>query len=316
MKRREFITNAAGLSAMSLSVQAAKAQETVNAPGGFQSTGQAWPVRDTDAYTVYSKSVGDTMAVGVWQPPKRFLDARENPEAPLDVLYVLDASWAFGVSSTVCMLALADSIRPGFPPLMLVGVDYAVGDVNARSRDYTMPSSIPQDMAKKFASSPKTAIGGAEKFLAFLEGELDPFIRSNYNTTNNRAGLLGDSFGGTFAFYAFLNQSKLFDRYWIGSPGIFPTESDYAEQFEVLIASKLRHDAKMFLSLGSKEANGGVNIYEQTGRFYNQIVGSLNRFPNKQLTWAAKTYAGHTHTSVVIPAMSDALLYLYGSYQP
>ena len=47
---------------------------------------------------------------------------------------------------------------------------------------------------------PTTAPGGADKFLAFLEKELDPLIRSRYNAKPGPAGILGDSFGGTFTF--------------------------------------------------------------------------------------------------------------------
>ncbi len=108
--------------------------------------------------------------------------------------------------------------------------------------------------------------------MAFLEEELDPFIRSKYNTTNKRAGILGDSFGGTFTFYAFLKQSKLFDRYWLGSPGIFTTETDYVAQFGALLKGELAHPTKMYLSMGSREIDGGIPFYEEMGRNYKRLV--------------------------------------------
>ncbi|MFC4314222.1 alpha/beta hydrolase [Steroidobacter flavus] len=278
---------------------------------GFESTGQPWPLRDTESFEYHSKAVGDNMAIGVWSPPKGLPGGAAADEKPLDVVYVLDGSWALGVTATICMLQYVDLIHPGFAPVLLVGVDYPVGRPNARTRDYTMADQVPSAMKEKFSTTPETTPGGADKFLAFLEEELDPFIRSRYNTTGKRAGILGDSFGGTFTFYAFLKQSKLFDRYWLGSPGIFTNTIDYVAQFETLLKGKLAHPTKMFVTCGSREINGGVALYEEVGRNYNRLVSALNRVPNDQLAWASKIYDGHTHTSVVAPALSDALLYLF-----
>jgi len=68
----------------------------------------------------------------------------------------------------------------------------------------------------------------------------------------------------------------------------------------------------MFLSLGSRELNGGVDYYEDMGRSFNRIVSALKTTPNDRLAWASKIYDGRTHTSVLAPALNDALLYLFG----
>jgi predicted alpha/beta superfamily hydrolase len=251
------------------------------------------------------------MAIGVWAPPKSPL-APSAPSPPLDVVYVLDGSFALNITATICMLQYVDLINPGFAPVLLVGVDYPVGAVNARSRDYTMADSVPAPMKEALSAAPQTAPGGADKFLSFLEEELDPFIRSKYNTTNKRAGILGDSFGGTFTFYAFLKQSKLFDRYWLGSPGIFTTSTDYVAQAQTLLKGKLSHPIKMFLSMGSREINGGAAIYEDMGRNFKRLVSVLDKTPNEGLTWASRIYEGYTHVSTFAPALNDALLYLFG----
>ncbi len=280
---------------------------------GFENTGHPWPLRDTEAFEYRSRAVGDKMAIGVWSPPKRLpgmASLGDNP--PLDVVYVLDGSFALNIAATICMQQYADLINPGFAPVLLVGVDYPVGQPNTRSRDYTMADSVPVAMREALSASPHTTPGGADKFLAFLEGELDPFIRSKYNTSKKPAGILGTSFGGTFTFYAFLKQSKLFDRYWLGSPGILTTDTDYVAQFETLLKGRLAHPTKMFLSVGSRELNGGVDLYQDLGRNYNRLVGALNRTRNDNLAWASRIYDGYSHTSVFAPALNDALLYLFG----
>jgi predicted alpha/beta superfamily hydrolase len=312
--RRDFLISGVGLSA-ALGVPQVNAAVARGADSaGFKSTGQPWPLRNTEAFEYRSRAVGDTMAIGVWSPPKTLpaiAPLGENP--PLDVVYVLDGSFALNIAATICMLQYADLIHPGFAPVLLVGVDYPIGQPNARSRDYTMTDSVPAAMRAAVSASPQTTPGGAEKFLAFLEEELDPFIRSKYNTTKKPAGILGSSYGGTFTFFAFLKQSKLFDRYWLGSPGILTTDTDYVAQFETRLKGKLPHPTKMFLSAGSRELNGGVALYEDLGRNFNRLVSALSKAPNDQLDWSSRIYDGRTHTSVFAPALNDALFYLLGN---
>jgi predicted alpha/beta superfamily hydrolase len=311
--RRQFLVSGVGLAgALGVSqfdAGGAHAQDLT----GFKSTGQPWPLRGTDAFEYRSRAVGDTMAIGVWSPPKTLpaiAPLGENP--PLDVVYVLDGSFALNITAAICMLQYADLINPGFAPVLLVGVDYPIGQRNARSRDYTMADSVPSAMRQELSAAPQTTPGGADKFLAFLEEELDPFIRSRYNTTRKPAGILGTSFGGTFTFYAFLKQSRLFDRFWLGSPGILTTDTDYVARFATLLKGKLAHPTRMFLSAGSRELNGGVELYEDLGRNYNRLVSVLNRTTNDRLDWSSRIYEGRTHTSVFAPALNDALLYLFG----
>lgn len=277
-----------------------------------------WPLRNSDAFTLDSKSVGDTFAIGVWQPDSQFLAARgiAADREPL-VCYVLDGSWALGVAAATCLLQLADLVKPGFPPLLLVGVDYPEGRVGSRSRDYTMADSVPDHaMVRQLAANPLTKPGGADRFLEFLETELDPLIRSRYPTRGPTAGILGGSFGATFTFYAFLKQSRLFDRFWLGSPGLFTTGTDYLARLDTVLAGSLVHETKMFLNFGELEAKGGVELYEDMGRNYARLAELLARRANPRLAYHAKFYPGHTHTTIALPAMNDALLYLYGPHFP
>lgn len=281
-------------------------------------TPSLWPIRGAVGFEVQSKAVGDTFAVGVWQPDAQFLPPAADPSGQdLLVCYVLDGAWALGLASAISLLQMADILRPGFPPLLLVGVDYPEGRVGSRSRDYTMADAVPDHpLLTQAAANPLTRPGGADAFLEFLETELDPIIRSRYPTRGTTAGIIGDSFGGTFTFYAFLKQSPLFDRYWLGSPGLFTTGTDYLARLDTVLAGPLVNDTRMFLSLGELEATGGVAFYEDMARNYTRLTELLARRAHRQLTHRAKVYPGHTHTTVVPPAMTDALLYLYGPHFP
>jgi predicted alpha/beta superfamily hydrolase len=273
-----------------------------------------WPLRGSDSFLLESKAVGDTFAVGVVPPERTIIDrGNVHDDGSYRLVYVLDGAWALALAAGIAMLQLVDLVRPGFQPLLLVGVDYPEGHANCRSRDYTMDDSVWEAMRPTLESSPDTTPGGAPKFLAFLEEELDPVIRSRYPVKDEPAGILGDSFGGTFTFYAFLRQTRLFDRYWLGSPGIFTTSTDYVARFAETLQQELVQPTRMYLTFGEAEANGPIDFYADMGRNYHRTLEALATFPNEQLTYADQLYPGHTHTTVVAPALNDALIYLYGS---
>ena len=101
---------------------------------GFKSLGGAWPLRDSEAFEVHSKAVGADMAIGIWSPSAEHFARFGQGNPALDIVYVLDASFMLGMAAGNCMLQYADLINPGFAPVLLVGLDYPIGQTNARSR--------------------------------------------------------------------------------------------------------------------------------------------------------------------------------------
>ena len=53
------------------------------------------------------------------------------------------------------------------------------------------------------------------------------------------------------------------------------------------------------------------DLYEEIGRSYNSLKTALEQSEN-DLSWKSRIYHGHTHTSVFAPALTDALIYLFG----
>jgi len=83
-----------------------------------------------------------------------------------------------------------------------------------------------------------------------------------------------------------------------------------------MLGGDLVHDTRMYLSMGALETNGGVDFYEDMGRNFNATVSALGRTANPGLTWKSRIYPGHTHTTILAPALNDELLYLYGPHLP
>jgi uncharacterized protein len=278
-------------------------------------TPSGWPLRGSEYFEIESASVGDRMAVGIWQLPAQFraFRATANPMPLPKVVYVLDGSIALASAACLCMLQVVDLIRPGFEPLLLVGLDYVEGRLNARTRDYVPAGAAPESVTKHLEGHPpEFHPGGADRFMKFLETELDPWVRQCYKVDEGPAGLLGDSYGGTFVAHSLIQRSKLFDRYWLGSPGLFDSEANLTGRLVETLAGERNGEKRIFLSLGELEATGSAPIYHEMGSNFSRVVGGLKALPPGAVDWQHRIYSDHTHTSVFLPALNDALLFLYG----
>ncbi len=108
-----------------------------------------------------------------------------------------------------------------------------VGIANVdRRRDFTYPSKNMEEQ-KDFPTA-----GGAAKFMAFLEKELQPLISENYRIGANRT-LIGQSLGGLLATQVLFRKPALFDHYIIISPSLWwDDESLLATKLKALPAGK------------------------------------------------------------------------------
>jgi predicted alpha/beta superfamily hydrolase len=83
-----------------------------------------------------------------------------------------------------------------------------------RRRDFTYPTTIQSDKA----ACPTT--GHSDKFIGFMEKELQPFVQSRYKTTDSKT-LIGESLGGLLATEILFKKTALFSKYIIVSPSLW-----------------------------------------------------------------------------------------------
>lgn len=83
-----------------------------------------------------------------------------------------------------------------------------------RKRDFTFPTTIEKDKI----DFPTT--GGSEKFIEFLEKEVQPLIEQTFHTTNQKT-IVGQSLGGLLATEILLTKPTLFTHYLIVSPSLW-----------------------------------------------------------------------------------------------
>ncbi|MFD0964760.1 alpha/beta hydrolase [Pseudofulvibacter geojedonensis] len=155
---------------------------------------------------IESQLLKESRAINVYLPSSYSQDKLKS----YPVIYLLDGSKdedfihiagivQFGSFSWIKML----------PESIVVGI----GNVD-RKRDFTYPSQNKLDQ-KEFPTSGKSG-----DFINFIEKELQPFINTNYRTSQERT-IIGQSLGGLLATEILFKKPELFDNYIIVSPSLW-----------------------------------------------------------------------------------------------
>jgi predicted alpha/beta superfamily hydrolase len=110
-----------------------------------------------------------------------------------------------------------------------------------------------RDMTPWSDPSLPSASGGAAQYLAFLKGQVLPFVESRYRADRRRRVLVGQSYGGLFGAWVAVNEPELFDAYILTSPSLwyddramFKAETAYAAGHKTL-------KARIYLATGALE---------------------------------------------------------------
>ena len=194
----------------------------------------------TEVHDLWSDAVGDTFRVF----------AGHCGGEPQAILLVTDANGLFGmVVDTVRLMQIPALV----PSLLVVGVGYpdatTLSDTVAiRARDLTPTPS------RHFERS-----GHADDFIAFLSGELRPWLTDRWPAATDHLTYFGHSLGGLFGAYTLLAASSSFDRYIVSSPSlwwddevIFDIERERSDRTDLA--------AEVFFGIGSLETDLGRRL--------------------------------------------------------
>lgn len=254
----------------------------------------------TPDFSIKSKYVNDHYQVFIHLP--KGYDQRKYIQYP--VIYVLDANAYFDHARQTAWTYAENHKEAPSPIIVGVGYDNAQLMDSLRVRDYTFPRASVRD---SFASS-----GGGDLFYKFLSRELIPRIDSLYNTDINDRTIMGHSFGGYFALYAFLQAvdqggaTPVFHNYVAGSPSI-----TYQEQYIVkTLQQRLngwrfspKNKLKLYITMGERELDGPGKI------MYDTLVKELKK--QDALILKSVMYPHADHLGTAVPTIQDAFPFLY-----
>lgn len=156
--------------------------------------------------TIYSKTLNEKRVINVYLPE----GYNPNDTTKYPVIYLLDGS------KDEDFIHVAGLIQYlSFPWINQTKPSIVIGIANVdRRRDFTYPTTITKDKQ----DFPTT--GSSEKFISFIETELQPFVTSHYKTTTIKT-IIGQSFGGLLATEVLFKKPHLFNIYIIVSPSLW-----------------------------------------------------------------------------------------------
>jgi enterochelin esterase-like enzyme len=199
-----------------------------------------------DVVELRSAALGATRTIRVWTPPGLKRGVR------CDVLYLNDGQNLFGdgpyddgggwhADRAAAQLIASRMIDP----LIIVGLDNG-GDDRARGIDY-LPVPDP------FETDP--APSGADRYLAFVIGEVIPYVNAHYPTqaTAAHTGFGGSSYGAASAFYAALSHPGVFGRLLLESPSVGAGNGVMLERARTFT----KWPARIDIGVGTLEGRGG-----------------------------------------------------------
>ena len=185
-------------------------------------------------------------------------------------IYILDGEENFNFVAEQCKKLSGDYSTSN---ILVVSIGYG----NDRSMDYT-PSQANEGG------------GGAKKFMRFIQDELIPKIESDYGADIVRQSrtILGHSFGGLLAAYAFTNFNNVFGNYIILSPSIwYDNEIMLKLEQENREINKVNHHL-VFMGLGEMENSGRMPApYEA---FHQRLK---NNYPDIKITSHLEPHLDH-----------------------
>lgn len=165
-------------------------------------------------------------------------DSRDTVKYP--VIYLLDGSADEDFIHIAGLVQFNSFEWVGRVPKSIV-VGIATVD---RRRDYTFPTTVEQEK-ERFP-----AAGHSQKFISFLEKELQPYIETNYNAGKIKT-LIGQSMGGLLATEILTVKPMLFNRYIIVSPSLW---WDNGSLLDRIAGMPEQHaaSAKVFIAVGKE----------------------------------------------------------------
>lgn len=239
---------------------------------------------------IRSVQLGETRVLNIYLPA----GYKAGDSAKYPVIYLLDGGADEDFVPVVGLVQFNSfSWVNRLAPSIVVGITNV-----ARRRDFTYPSTFASEKAKYPES------GHSDKFIAFLEKELQPYIEKTYNASPTARTLIGESLGGLLAAEVLLKKPGLFDKYIIIAPSLWWDDGSLLKYPTDKLASSLRK-ADVYIGVGKE----GVGLGERphVGEVdANLLADKLQKLQRKGLTVHFDYLPQEDHATVAHQALINA----------
>lgn len=236
--------------------------------------------------TINSKILNENRELNIYLPATYKADSLKT----YPVIYLLDGS------KNEDFIHISGIVQFGsFSWINMLPESIVVGIANVdRKRDFTYPSKNELDQ-KEFPSS-----GKSEKFISFIESELQPYINSKFRTTKEKT-IIGQSLGGLLATEILFKKPDLFDNYIIVSPSLWWDDQNLLNIKPI----KYTTNKSIYIAVG-KEGE----VMERTAK---QLYKKLNSEKKENTKLFFNFLENKTHGDALHIAVYDAFEKIYNS---
>ena len=238
---------------------------------------------------IRSAELGERRTLNIYLPDGYSKD--DTTKYP--IIYLLDGSADEDFIHVVGLVQFSSfSWINRLPPSIVVGI----ANVN-RLRDFTYPTTLP-DEKKNYPAS-----GHSDKFIAFIEKELQPFIESQYKTNGSKT-LIGESLGGLLATEILLKKPALFNKYIIISPSLWWDNGSLLNE-PTSTLNEVKSKTAIYIGVGKEGLTPGKapRVMEVDA---NVLADKLENLKKKNLSVFFDYLPQEDHATIAHQALYDA----------
>lgn len=244
---------------------------------------------------IQSKELGEKRTLNIYLPE----GYNEADTISYPVIYLLDGSADEDFIHIVGLVQFNNFEWVNRVPKSIV-IGIATVD---RRRDFTFPTTIEED--KKAYPS----VGHSDKFISFIEKELQPYIDKNYKTSSSKT-IIGQSLGGLLETEILLKKPQLFNRYIIVSPSLWWDNGSLLNQDSEILNADYNANTLVYIAVG-KEGLTPTSIPRVMEVDANLLAEKLRMAKNKNVKVLFDYLPDEDHATILHQAVANAFKNLY-----
>lgn len=247
---------------------------------------------------IQSKELAEKRILNIYLPE----GYQQNDTIKYPVIYLLDGSADEDFIHVVGLVQFNSFEWINRVPKSIV-VGIATVD---RRRDYTFPTTIEED--KK--NYPTT--GHSDKFIDFIEKELQPYIENKYKTINSKT-IIGQSLGGLLATEILFKKPTLFNKYIIISPSLWWDNGSILNQTAEILKETFNQQTAIYIGVG-KEGLAPTTIPHVMEVEANVLAEKLKLTKCKNVKVVFDYLPEEDHATIMHQSVSNAFKLLFKSF--
>lgn len=241
-------------------------------------------------YELQSKQLGEKRILNIYLPEG--YNAKDSIRYP--VIYLLDGS-ANEDFIHIVGLVQYNSFEwvNRLPKSIVVGI----ASVDRR-RDFTYSTTIEADR-KLYPTT-----GHSDKFIAFIEQELQPFVEKQFKTTASKT-IIGQSLGGLLATEILLKRPTLFTKYIIVSPSLWWDNGSLLNVDSDIMSADFKQQTDVYIAVG-KEGLTPTTIPRVMEVDANMLADKIKSTKSKTVNVLFDYLPSENHATVMHQAVANA----------